>query len=96
LSIGTDHGKFGRWNHEFDGFFAFIKEQLEDRWKPGQLWNRRFSTPPTLDPGFANLNQEMDLTIESFNFCIGSLGSIRLSDPISLGSSTGKSAATTT
>jgi hypothetical protein len=92
LSIGADRGKLGRWNHEFDGFFAFIKEQLEDRWKPCQLWNRRFSTPPTIDPGFANLNQEMD----RFNFRIGSLGSIRLPDPISLGSSAGKSAATAT
>jgi hypothetical protein len=41
--------------------------------------------PPTLAPVFANLDQEMDLMIGSFNFHIGSLGSIRLSDPISLG-----------
>jgi hypothetical protein len=36
--------------------------------------------PPTLTPVFASLDQEMDLTIGSLNFCIGSLGSIRLSD----------------
>jgi hypothetical protein len=28
-------------------FFAFINELLEDRRKPGQLWNRRFSTTLT-------------------------------------------------
>jgi hypothetical protein len=32
----------------------------------------------------------MDLTIGSLNFCIGSLGSVRLSDPINLGPSAGK------
>jgi hypothetical protein len=36
--------------------------------------------PPTLTPVFARLDQEMDLTIESLNFCVSSLGSIRLSD----------------
>jgi hypothetical protein len=41
--------------------------------------------PPTLAPVFANLDQEMDLTIENFNFRIGSLGFIGLSDPVSLG-----------
>jgi hypothetical protein len=45
---------------------------------------------------FANLDQEMDLMIGSFNFCIESLGSVRLSDPISFGLSTGKTAAMTT
>jgi hypothetical protein len=30
------------------------------------------------------MDQDMDLTIESLNFCVGSLGSIRLSDPVSL------------
>jgi hypothetical protein len=34
----------------------------------------------------------MDRTIRSFNFCVGSLGSVRLSDPINLGPSTGKTA----
>jgi hypothetical protein len=34
----------------------------------------------------------MDLTIGSFNFCVGSLGSVRLSDPINLGPSAGKTA----
>jgi hypothetical protein len=41
--------------------------------------------PPTLTPVFANLDQEMDLTIESLNFCVGSLGITRLSDPMKLG-----------
>jgi hypothetical protein len=36
--------------------------------------------PPTLIPVFASLDQEMDLTIGSLNFRVGSLGSIRLSD----------------
>jgi hypothetical protein len=40
--------------------------------------------PPNLTPVFASLDQEMDLTIGSLNFCVGSLGSIRLSDPAKL------------
>jgi hypothetical protein len=36
--------------------------------------------PPTLKPIFARLDHEMDLTIESLNFRVESLGSIRLSD----------------
>jgi hypothetical protein len=36
---------------------------------------------PTLTPVFASLDQEMDLTIGSLNFHIGSLGSICLSNP---------------
>jgi hypothetical protein len=36
--------------------------------------------PSTLTPVFASLDQEMDLTIGSLNFCVGSLGSIHLSD----------------
>jgi hypothetical protein len=51
--------------------------------------------PPTLAPVFASLDQEMDLTIGSLNFCIGSLGSTRLSDPINSGLSAGKTASTT-
>jgi hypothetical protein len=39
--------------------------------------------PPSLALVFASLDQAMDLMIESFNFRIGSLGSLRLSDPIS-------------
>jgi hypothetical protein len=31
--------------------------------------------PPTLAPVFTNLDREMDLTIGSFNFRVGSLGS---------------------
>jgi hypothetical protein len=36
--------------------------------------------PATLTPVFARLDQEMDLTIRSLNFRVGSLGSIRLLD----------------
>jgi hypothetical protein len=41
--------------------------------------------PPTLTPVFTSLDQEMDLMIESLIFHVGSLGSIRLSDPIKSG-----------
>jgi hypothetical protein len=37
------------------------------------------------------MDQDMDLTIRSLNFRIGSLGSIRLSDPVKLGPSASKS-----
>jgi hypothetical protein len=37
--------------------------------------------PPNFTPIFESLDQEMDLTIGSLNFHVGSLGSIRLSDP---------------
>jgi hypothetical protein len=37
--------------------------------------------PPNLTSVFTSLDQEMDLTIGSLNFRVGSLGSIRLSDP---------------
>jgi hypothetical protein len=46
--------------------------------------------PPTLTLVFASLDQEMDLKIGSLNFPVGSLGSIRLSDPINSGPSAGK------
>jgi hypothetical protein len=46
--------------------------------------------PPTLAPVFSILDQEMDLMIRSFNFRIGSPGSVPLLDPIKLGLSTGK------
>jgi hypothetical protein len=46
--------------------------------------------PPTLAPVFSSLDQEMDLMIRSFNFRVGSPGSVSLSDPIKLGLSTGK------
>jgi hypothetical protein len=49
--------------------------------------------PPTLVPVFANLDREMDPMIGSFNFHIGSLGTLRLSDPIYLGPSAGKTIA---
>jgi hypothetical protein len=54
------------------------------------------SHPPTLAPVFANLDQEMDLMFGSFNFRVGSLGSLRLSDPIPLGPSTRKTTAAAT
>jgi hypothetical protein len=54
------------------------------------------SHPPTLILVFANLNREIDLTFRSLNFCIGSLGSLRLSDMIYLGPSASKTTATTT
>jgi hypothetical protein len=40
--------------------------------------------PPTLTPVFASLDHEMDLTIGSLNFCVGSLGSTCLSDSTKL------------
>jgi hypothetical protein len=48
--------------------------------------------PPTFTPVFASLDQEMDLTFESLNFCVSSFGSIHLSDPTKSGPSTGKTA----
>jgi hypothetical protein len=48
--------------------------------------------PPTLTPVLASLDQEMDLMIGSLNFRVGSLGSIRLSDPIKTGPSAEKTA----
>jgi hypothetical protein len=39
---------------------------------------------------FESMDQDMDLTIGSLNFRFGSLGSIRLSDPVKPGSSTSK------
>jgi hypothetical protein len=38
-------------------------------------------------PIFERMDQDMDLTIESLNFCVGSLGSIHLSDPAKPGPS---------
>jgi hypothetical protein len=40
---------------------------------------------------FESMDQDMDLTIGSLNFCFGSLGSIRLSDPVKPGPSARKS-----
>jgi hypothetical protein len=48
--------------------------------------------PPTLAPVFASLDQEMDLTIRSLNFRVGSLGLVRLSDPINSDPSAEKTA----
>jgi hypothetical protein len=30
LSIGADRGDLERWNHEFDGLFAYTKKQFND------------------------------------------------------------------
>jgi hypothetical protein len=38
---------------------------------------------PNFTPIFESMDQDMDLTIGSLNFRVGSLGSIRLSDPVS-------------
>jgi hypothetical protein len=46
--------------------------------------------PLTLTLVFASLDQEMDLTIGSLDFRVGSLGSIRLSDPTKSDPSVGK------
>jgi hypothetical protein len=46
--------------------------------------------PPTLTLVFASLDQEMDLMFGSLNFRVGSLGSIRLSDPTKSGLSAEK------
>jgi hypothetical protein len=40
---------------------------------------------------FESMDQDMDLTIGSLNFCVGSLGSIRLSDPAKPGPSASES-----
>jgi hypothetical protein len=42
-------------------------------------------------PIFKSVDQDMDLTIGSLNFCVGSLGSIRLSDPAKPGPSASES-----
>jgi hypothetical protein len=42
-------------------------------------------------PIFESMDQDMDLTIGSLNFRVGSLGSIRLSDPAKLGPSASES-----
>jgi hypothetical protein len=46
--------------------------------------------PPTLTLVYARLDQEMDLTIGSLNFRVGSLGSINVSDPSRSDLSAGK------
>jgi hypothetical protein len=48
--------------------------------------------PPTLTLFFTSLDQEMDQTFRSLNFRVGSLGSVRLSDPTKSGPSAGKTA----
>jgi hypothetical protein len=48
------------------------------------------SHKPTLASALASLDQKMDLTIGSINFCVGSLGLVRLSDLIKSGPSIGR------
>jgi hypothetical protein len=48
--------------------------------------------PSTLTPVFASLDQEMDLMVGSLNFCVGSLGTIRVLDPTRLDLSAEKTA----
>jgi hypothetical protein len=48
--------------------------------------------PPAFTPIFASLDQGTDLTIGSLSFRVGSLGSIRLSDPTKSDPSAGKTA----
>jgi hypothetical protein len=43
--------------------------------------------PSNFTPIFESMDQDMDLTIGSLNFCVRSLGSIRLSDPAKPGPS---------
>jgi hypothetical protein len=50
--------------------------------------------PQTLTPVVENLDQEMDLTIGSLNFCVGSMGTIFLTDPTNSGLSAGKTVST--
>jgi hypothetical protein len=38
---------------------------------------------PNFTPIFTSMDQDMEFTIGSLNFCVGSLGSIPLSDPVS-------------
>jgi hypothetical protein len=51
--------------------------------------------PPTLTPVLASLDQEMNLIIGSLNFCVRSLGSIRLSDSTKSDPSASKTATIT-
>jgi hypothetical protein len=43
--------------------------------------------PSNFTPIFKSMDQDMDLMIGSLNFLVGSLGSIRLSDPVKSGPS---------
>jgi hypothetical protein len=52
--------------------------------------------PPTLAQIFASLDREVDLTIGSINFRVGSLGSVCLSDLENSGPSPGKTSITAT
>jgi hypothetical protein len=72
---------FGRWNHEFDGFFAFTNKnpQVNEIQIPfGTIDFQPHQSSFT--QVFKSMDQDMDLTIGSLNFRVRSLGSIRLSD----------------
>jgi hypothetical protein len=87
-------GSLGVGNREFDDLLPANSNSKVDE---NQI---SFGTvdfqpqPPTLTPVFASLDQEMDLTFGSLDFCVGSLGSIHLSDLIESGSSAGKTVTT--
>jgi hypothetical protein len=70
---------------------ANINSKVDENWISFGIINFQ-PHPPTLTPVFASLDQEMDLMIGSLNFRVGSLGSIRLSDPMKSGPSAGKTA----
>jgi hypothetical protein len=81
-SIGADRGDSGRWNHEFDGFLllANICPEVDKN----QISFRTVDFQPHLSnftPIFESMDQDMDLTIGSLNFRVGSLGSILLLYP---------------
>jgi hypothetical protein len=81
-------GIFGVGNHEFTAFSLSTNSNLKVDGNQISFGTIDFQPhPPTLTPVFANLDQEMDLTFGSLNFCIGSLDSILLSDLTKLGPS---------
>jgi hypothetical protein len=75
-------GTRGHWNHEFDGFSlsANSNPQVDEIQIPfGTVDFQPHQS--SFAQIFESMDQDMDLTIGSLNFRVGSLGSIRLSDP---------------
>jgi hypothetical protein len=93
LSIGADRGDQGRWNHEFDGFFlplANSNPEVNEIQIPfGTIDFQPHQS--NFKQVFKSMDEDMDLTIGSLNFRVGSFGSIRLSDPAKPGPSASKS-----
>jgi hypothetical protein len=80
-------------NHEFTAFLLPTNSNSKVNGNQISFGTVDFQPhPPTLTLVFASLDQEMDLTIESLNFRVGSLGYIRLSDPTKSDPSAGKTA----